>query len=105
MITLNQYISEKLKIDKGTEIPLSNYYLLVTQDDNIINILDKKFPDCITATGKDYVYYVLDKDVSEKYLKWGGVYLYTVDNVYKTMDKLKDALENDNIDFDKIKAV
>ena len=105
MIKLNQYIFEKLRINKEATESTINYLLLATQEENAISILDKRYGnDYYSAGDDDYLYYILPTDIAEKYIKWGSIYIYHIYPGYKKLDDIKTAIENNKLDWDKLKS-
>lgn len=105
MKEINTYIIEKLKVNKEVADSSENYLLLVTQEDNAIEILNAKYGDdyysCLDA---DYLYYILPIDIAEKYIKWGSIYIYHIYPGYKKLDDIKTAIENNKLDWNKLKS-
>ncbi len=104
MKEINTYIIEKLKINKESADSSENYLLLVTQEDNAIEILNKKYGDDYHSVyDGDYLYYILPTDIAEKYIKWGSIYVYHIYPGYKKIDDIKKDIESNKIDWNKLK--
>lgn len=104
MKEINTYIIEKLKISKEFAGPSENYLLLATQEDNAIEILNRKYGnDYHSVYDGDYLYYILPTDIAEKYIKWGSIYVYHIYPEYKNLDDIKTAIENNKIDWNKLR--
>lgn len=105
MKTLNQYIFEKLKINKEVTESTINYLLLATQEDNAIEILDKKYRDnYYSGSDDEYVYYILPTDIAEKYIKWGSIYIYHIYPGYKKLEEIEKDIESNKLDWEKLKS-
>lgn len=105
MKKINTYIIEKLKVNKESADSSENYLLLATQEDNAIKILDTKYgDDYYSASDDDYLYYILPVDIAEKYIKWGSIYIYHIYPEYKKLDDIKTAIENNKLDWNKLKS-
>ena len=105
MKTLNQYIFEKLKINKEVTESTINYLLLATQEDNAIEILDKRYGDnYYSGSDDEYVYYILPTDIAEKYIKWGSIYIYHIYPGYKKLEEIEKDIESNKLDWEKLKS-